>query len=53
MASTYGDYAKWRYRAGRRGDALIDVACMLFLAPVARGRLGLGLLKDMLFGRPM
>jgi glycosyltransferase involved in cell wall biosynthesis len=53
MAGVYGDYAKWRYRAGRRGPALMDVLRMLLLAPVARGRLGLGLLRDMLFGRAL
>jgi glycosyltransferase involved in cell wall biosynthesis len=53
MASIHGDYAKWRYRAGRRGAALVDVAHLFALAPVARGRLGLGLLKDMALGRPL
>jgi glycosyltransferase involved in cell wall biosynthesis len=53
MAGVYGDYAKWRYRAGRRIAALGDVLCLLGLAPVARGRLGLGLLKDILLGRPL
>ena len=53
MAGIHGDYAKWRYRAGRRGAALLDVARIFFLAPIARGRLGLGLLKDMLLGRPL
>jgi hypothetical protein len=53
MASIHGDYAKWRYRAGRRGGALMDVARMLALAPFARGRLALGLLKDILLGRPL
>jgi glycosyltransferase involved in cell wall biosynthesis len=53
MASIHGDYAKWRYRAGRRGAALMDVARMLALAPFARGRLALGLLKDILLGRPL
>jgi glycosyltransferase involved in cell wall biosynthesis len=50
MAGVYGDYAKWRYRTGRRTAALRDVMQLLALAPVARGRLGLGLLKDMLLG---
>jgi hypothetical protein len=53
LAGVYADYAKWRYRAGRRGAALMDVLRMLLLAPVARGRLGLGLLRDMLFGRTL
>ncbi len=53
LASTYADYAKWRYRAGRRGAAMLDAAHVLILAPLARGRLGLGLLKDMLLGQPL
>jgi hypothetical protein len=53
LAGIYSDYAKWRYRAGRRGAALMDVGRILLLAPIARGRLGLGLLRDMLLGRPM
>jgi glycosyltransferase involved in cell wall biosynthesis len=51
LAGIHGDYAKWRYRAGHRGAALMDVARVFLLAPVACGRLGLGLLKDMLLGR--
>lgn len=53
MANVYADYSKWRYRAGRRGAALMDVAQIFRLAPIARGRLGLGLLKDMLLGRSL
>jgi glycosyltransferase involved in cell wall biosynthesis len=53
LASVHADYAKWRYRAGRRGAALMDVARIFLLAPIARGRLGLGLLKDILLGRPV
>lgn len=53
MANVYADYSKWRYRAGRRGAALMDVARIFRLAPIARGRLGLGLLKDMLLGRSL
>jgi glycosyltransferase involved in cell wall biosynthesis len=53
MAGIYSDYAKWRYRAGWRGAALMDVGRILLLAPIARGRLGLGLLRDMLLGRPV
>jgi glycosyltransferase involved in cell wall biosynthesis len=53
LAGLYSDYAKWRYRAGRRGAALMDVARMFSLAPIARGRLALGLLKDILLGRPL
>lgn len=53
LAGIHGDYAKWRYRSGRRGLALVDVTQLMWLAPVARGRLGLGLLKDMALGRPL
>ena len=53
MAGLYSDYAKWRYRAGQRGAALMDVARIFYLAPIARGRLGLGLLRDLLLGRPV
>ncbi len=53
MAGIYGDYAKWQYRAGRRGVALLEVVRLLSLAPIKRGRLGLGLLRDMLLGRPL
>lgn len=53
LAGTYGDYAKWRYRAGRRGAALLDVARIFSLAPITHGRLGLGLLKDMLLSRSL
>ena len=51
VAGIHGDYAKWRYRSGRRGAALQDVVHLLRLAPIARGRLGLGLLKAMLLSR--
>ena len=53
MAGIHGDYAKWRYRDGQRGAALLEVVHLLRLAPVARGRLGLGLMKDMLLGRQL
>ncbi|MGQ9861548.1 MAG: glycosyltransferase family 2 protein [Thiobacillaceae bacterium] len=53
LAGIYGDYAKWRYRAGQRLPALLDVMRILSLAPVSRGRLGLGLLRDILLGRPL
>jgi glycosyltransferase involved in cell wall biosynthesis len=53
VAGVHGDYAKWRYRSGRRSAALQDVVHLLRLAPIARGRLGLGLLKDMLLGRSL
>jgi glycosyltransferase involved in cell wall biosynthesis len=53
MASVYSDYAKWRYRQGERRGAFMDIARMIALAPLARGRLGLGLLKDMVLGRTL
>lgn len=53
MASVHSDYAKWRYRAGRPAAALADVLAMLRLAPFARGRLALGLARDILLGRPL
>jgi hypothetical protein len=51
MAGIHADYAKWQYREGRRRDALIDVAHMLRLSPTRRGRLALGLLRDIAMGR--
>lgn len=51
LASLLADYAKWQHRAGRRGDALADVARALSLAPLSRGRLCLGLLRDIALGR--
>ena len=53
MAAIHGDYAKWRYRERNRFGALLDVVQLFRLAPVKRGRLGLGLLKDMVLGRPL
>lgn len=53
MASVYSDYAKWRYRQGMRLGAFTDVVRVIALAPLARGRLGLGLLKDMVLGRSL
>lgn len=53
IAGVHGDYAKWRYRSGQRGPAMLEVMRLLSLAPVARGRLGLGLMRDMLLGRQL
>lgn len=53
MAGVYSDYAKWRYRQGERLGALADAARVIAFAPLARGRLGLGLLKDMVLGRTL
>src|SRR5574340_1148406 len=46
VAGVHGDYAKWRYRKGQRTAALHELACMMVLSPLGRGRLGLGLLRD-------
>jgi glycosyltransferase involved in cell wall biosynthesis len=53
MAGVHADYAKWRYRSGQRAGALCEVAHLMALAPLERGRLGLGLLKDIALGRRM
>jgi glycosyltransferase involved in cell wall biosynthesis len=53
LAGVYADYAKWRYRAGQHLPALLDAARILALSPSSRGRLGLGLLRDILLGRPL
>lgn len=53
LAGVHGDYAKWRYREGRSAAALADVAHVIRLAPFAKGRLGLGLLKDIVLGRAL
>jgi glycosyltransferase involved in cell wall biosynthesis len=51
MARIHGDYAKWRLREGDRRGAMIEVLSLLRLAPLSCGRLGLGLIKDMLLRR--
>ena len=53
VASIHGDYAKWRYREGQRWAASREVANMLILSPLGRGRLGLGLLRDILLNKAM
>lgn len=53
VAGVHGDYAKWRWRDGHRAAALADVLRLLARAPLARGRLGLGLLRDMALGRAL
>jgi glycosyltransferase involved in cell wall biosynthesis len=53
VAGIHGDYAKWRYREGQTGAGLLEIAQLLRLAPIRRGRLGLGLLKDFLLRRPL
>lgn len=52
-AGMLSDYAKWAWRAGRRRAALGDLATALVFAPLARGRLLLGLLGAMLLNRPL
>jgi GT2 family glycosyltransferase len=53
MAGVHAEYAKWRYRQGNTGGALLEVLGVLALAPVKRGRLALGLLRDILLARPL
>lgn len=53
LAGVYADYAKGAYRAGRMGNALGDVLRALLLAPLGRGRLCLGLLRDIMLRRPL
>ena len=53
LASVFADYAKWEYRMGMRGAALSDTLRAFYLAPVKRGRLCLGLLKDIALGRSL
>jgi glycosyltransferase involved in cell wall biosynthesis len=53
LAGVYTDYAKPAYRAGRLGQAYADTLRALWLSPVGRGRLCLGLLRDFTLGRPV
>jgi glycosyltransferase involved in cell wall biosynthesis len=53
LAAIHGDFAKWRHREGQRWAAMREVARMLTLSPVGQGRLGLGLLRDILLDRPL
>lgn len=50
-AGVLSDYAKWAWRSGRRSLALKDVLTGLYLAPLSRGRLMIGLLLAMLLNR--
>lgn len=52
-AGMLSDYAKWAYRAGRRRQALADLLTGMRLAPLAHGRLLLGLLAAMLRNQPV
>jgi hypothetical protein len=47
------DYAKWAYRAGRRGQAVADLLKGMRLAPLSHGRLLVGLLAAMLRRQPV
>lgn len=51
LAGIISDYAKWRYREGRKLEAFTDILLILVLAPMKKGRLGLGLLVDFLLRR--
>ena len=53
MAGIYTDYAKWAYRAGNRRSAIIDALHALSLSPFYHGRLCIGILRDILFGRSL
>lgn len=50
-AGMLSDYAKWAWRAERRGQALRDLLAGLCIAPISRGRLMAGLLLAMLCNR--
>ncbi len=52
-ASAIADYAKMAWRAGDRWRGLTWALEVLWRAPVARGRLALGLLVVMMGGRPL
>ncbi len=53
LAAIHGDFAKWRYRQGQRSAAVREVTSMLTLSPLGQGRLGLGLLRDILLSRAL
>jgi glycosyltransferase involved in cell wall biosynthesis len=53
LASVYTDYAKGAYRAGEVRAALADTLRAFALAPADRGRLCLGLLRDIALGRSL
>lgn len=52
-ASVLTDYAKWEYRDGLRGRAMLRLAQAALRSPLGRGRLALGLLVAMALGRPL
>lgn len=51
--SVLADYAKWEYRRGRRGHAMLHVAEGLIRSPLRRGRMLIGLLLAMSLGQPL
>lgn len=53
LAGVYTDYAKPAYRAGRLGLACADTLRAFMLAPMDRGRLCLGLLRDFALRKPV
>jgi glycosyltransferase involved in cell wall biosynthesis len=53
LASVYTDYAKGAYRAGEVREAIADTLRAFALSPAGRGRLCLGLLRDMMLGRAL
>lgn len=53
LANVHADYAKWRYRDGNRFKGIADALRTLVLSPIGRGRLALGLLKDMVLCRKL
>jgi len=52
-AGMLGDYAKWEYRRGRRGQAILHLLQGLLLSPLGRGRLLAGLLLAVLVGQKL
>ncbi|NMG76005.1 glycosyltransferase family 2 protein [Aromatoleum diolicum] len=52
-AGMLSDYAKWAWRAQRRGRAIGDALAGLCIAPLSRGRLMASLLVAMLRNRPI
>ena len=50
-ATVLADYAKWEYRVGRKGPAMLHLLEGLVRAPLQRGRLILGLLVAMTLGQ--
>ncbi len=53
LASVYTDYAKGAYRAGEVRAAIADALRAFALSPNGRGRLCLGLLRDIMLRRPL